>query len=131
MRVTSDSSICCQSPRNGTIVTGTILTGRVERHERFGVFVFLSPERTGLMPFSETGLERDADLAKAFPIGSEVEVAVIEADASGRRIRLSRKAVAQQREQAELREYAARPDVAPSTPLGSMADKLRDALKTQ
>ena len=111
------------------LAPGTIVTGKVERHERFGVFVFLSPGRTGLMPFSETGLERDADLAKAFPIGSEVEVAVLEADAGGRRIRLSRKAVAQQREQAELREYAARPDAAPSAPLGSLADKLRDALK--
>jgi len=68
-------------------------------------------------------------MAKAFPVGSEVEVAVLEADATGRRIRLSRKAVAQQREQAELREYAARPDAAPSAPLGSLADKLRDALK--
>src|SRR6185503_7196863 len=113
----------------GGIVPGAIVTGKVERHESFGVFVFLSPGRTGLMPFSETGLDRDADMAKAFPLGSEVEVAVLEADASGRRIRLSRKAVAQQREQAELREYAARPDGAPATPLGSMADKLRDALK--
>src|SRR5687767_15075811 len=113
----------------GALAPGTIVTGKVERHERFGVFVFLSPGRTGLMPFSETGLERDADLAKAFPVGSEVEVAVLEADASGRRIRLSRKAVAQQREQAELREYAARPDAAPATPMGSLADKLRDALK--
>jgi len=113
----------------GALASGTIVTGKVERHERFGVFVFLSPGRTGLMPFSETGLDRDADMAKAFPIGSEVEVAVLEADASGRRIRLSRKAVAQQREQAELREYAARPDAAPATPLGSLADKLRDALK--
>jgi len=108
---------------------GTIVTGKVERHERFGVFVFLSPGRTGLMPFSETGLDRDADIAKAFPIGSDVEVAVLEADASGKRIRLSKKAVAQQREQAELREYAARPDATPATPLGSLADKLRDALK--
>src|SRR5687767_3220766 len=111
------------------LAPGTIVTGKVERHERSGVFVFLSPGRTGLMPFSETGLERDADLVKAFPIGSEVEVAVLETDASGRRIRLSRKAVAQQREQAELREYAARPDAAPATPMGSLADKLRDALK--
>jgi small subunit ribosomal protein S1 len=110
---------------------GTIVTGKVERHERFGVLVFLSPGRTGLMPFSETDLDRDADMAKAFPIGSEVEVAVLEADASGRRIRLSKKAVAQQREQAELREYAARPDAAPATPLGSLADKLRDALKAR
>jgi small subunit ribosomal protein S1 len=113
----------------GELAPGTIVTGKVERHERFGVFVFLSPGRTGLMPFSETGLDRDADMAKAFPLGSEVEVAVLEADASGKRIRLSRKAVAQQREQAELREYAARPDAKPATPLGSLADKLRDALK--
>ncbi len=111
------------------LAPGTIVTGKVERHERFGVFVFLSPGRTGLMPGSETGLDRDADLVKAFPIGSEVEVAVLEADASGRRIRLSKKAVAQQREQAELREYAARAEAAPATSLGSLADKLQDALK--
>ena len=113
----------------GVLAPGTILTGKVERHERFGVFVFLSPGRSGLMPSSETGLDRDADLVKAFPIGSEVEVAVLEADASGRRIRLSRKAVAQQREQAELREYAARPDTTSGTSMGSLADKLRDAFK--
>ena len=81
------------------------------------------------MPFSETGLDRDADLVKAFPIGSEVEVAVLEADASGRRIRLSRKAVAQQREQAQLREYAERSDATSAKSMGSLADKLRDALK--
>jgi ribosomal protein S1 len=110
------------------LAPGTIVTGKVDRHERFGVFVFLAPGRTGLMPSSETGLDRDADLMKAFPVGSEVEVAVLEADASGRRIRVSRKAVAQQREQAELREYAARRDTAPNS-LGSLADKLQEALK--
>ena len=59
----------------GTIAPGTIVTGKVERHEKFGVFVFLSPGRTGLLPFAETGVDRDADMLKAFPIGSEVEVA--------------------------------------------------------
>jgi small subunit ribosomal protein S1 len=113
----------------GALAPGTIVTGKVERHERFGVFVFLSPGRTGLMPLSETGLDRGADVVKAFPVGSEVEVAVLEADASGRRIRVSKAAVARQREQAELREYAARQDAAPSTSLGSLADALRDALK--
>jgi small subunit ribosomal protein S1 len=111
------------------LAPGTIVTGKVERHERFGVFVFLSPGRTGLMPVAETGLDRDADMVKAFPIGSDVEVAVLDADDSGRRIRLSRTAVAQQREQAELREYAARPDATPASSLGSLADKLRNALK--
>jgi small subunit ribosomal protein S1 len=114
-----------------TYQVGQVRTGRVTRVAEFGAFVELAPGIEGLMPFAETGLERDADLKKAFPVGSEVEVAVLEADASGRRIRLSRKAVGQQREQAELRAYAARPDAAPATPLGSMADKLRDALKGQ
>ena len=83
------------------------------------------------MPNAETGLDRDADMVRAFPIGSEVEVAVLEVDPATRRIRLSRKAVAQQREQAELREYAARPDAEPTASLGSLADKLRGALKGQ
>jgi small subunit ribosomal protein S1 len=108
---------------------GAIVTGKVERHEKFGVFVFLAPGKTGLMPFAETGVDRDSDLLKAFPIGSDVEVAVLEVDPSGRRIRVSRKAVAQQREQAELREYAARPSSAPTQSLGSLADNLRNALK--
>ena len=113
----------------GTIVPGAIVTGKVERHEKFGVFVFLSPGRTGLMPLAETGVDRNADLLKAFPIGSEVTVAVLEVDPTGRRIRLSRKAVAEQQEQAELREYAARPDANPPASLGSLADNLRNALK--
>jgi small subunit ribosomal protein S1 len=113
----------------GAIVPGAIVTGKVERHEKFGVFVFLSPGHTGLMPFAETGVDRDTDMLKAFPIGSEVEVAVLEVDPAGRRIRLSKKAVAEYREQAELREYAARPDAAPTASLGSLADNLRSALK--
>jgi small subunit ribosomal protein S1 len=108
---------------------GEIVTGKVERHEKFGVFVFLSPGRTGLIPLAETGIDRDADVRKAFPIGSDVEVVILEADPTGRRIRLSRKAVAQQREHEEMRDYEARPDAAPRSSLGSLADNLREALK--
>ena len=92
------------------------------------MFVYLAPGKTGLIPFSETGVERDEDMLKAFPLGTEVEVVVLEVDPAGRRIRLSRKAVAEQRERAELREYAERPDAAPAASLGSLADKLRGAL---
>jgi small subunit ribosomal protein S1 len=110
------------------IVAGALVKGKVERHEKFGVFVFLAPGRTGLMPFSETGVDRDADMLKAFPLGSEIEVVVLEVDPAGRRIRLSRKAVAEQQEAAELREYAERPEASPATAFGSLADKLRGAL---
>jgi small subunit ribosomal protein S1 len=116
------------APRE-TIVPGAIVTGKIERHEKFGVFVFLAPGRSGLMPLAESGLDRDADMLKAFPIGSEIEVAVLDVD--GRRIRVSKKAVAEQREQAELREYEARQDSSRSSSAGSLADKLREALKNR
>ncbi len=116
-------------PPEGALVPGAIVTGKVERHEKFGVFVFLSPGRTGLMPSAETGLDRDADMLKAFPIGSEVEVVVLEVDPAGRRIRLSKKAVAEQQERAELRDYAARSDSGSTVALGSLADNLRNALR--
>jgi len=67
-------------------------------------------------------------MLKAFPVGSEVEVVVLEVDPAGRRIRLSRKAVAEQREQAEVREYEASKSAEPEASMGSIADKLRDAL---
>ena len=108
--------------------TGQVYTGRIARIADFGVFVELSPEFTGLIPIAETGLDRNADLRKAFAVGSNVDVVVLEVDAASRRIRLSKKAVAEQQERAEVREYAARPDAAPAPSLGSMADKLRGAL---
>jgi small subunit ribosomal protein S1 len=112
----------------GSLTPGSILIGRVERHESFGVFVFLAPGKTGLVPFAETGLERDQDMPKAFPVGSDVEVMVLEVDPAGRRIRLSTKALVKQKEEAELREYAERSDSDPSSSFGSLADKLRGAL---
>jgi small subunit ribosomal protein S1 len=110
------------------IAPGARITGKVERHETFGVFVFLAPGRTGLMPSSETGLAWGADVAKALPVGSDIEVVVLEIDPSGRRIRVSRKAVESAAEAEELRDYTARTEVASSGALGSLADKLRGAL---
>ena len=94
------------------------------------MFVFLSPGRTGLMPFAETGVDRDADMLKAFPIGSEVEVVVLEVDPAGRRIRLSKKAVAEAaRAGGTARVRRAGRTAAPAASLGSLADNLRNALK--
>jgi small subunit ribosomal protein S1 len=111
------------------IVPGARLTGKIERHEKFGVFVFLGPGRTGLMPLSETGLARETDVAKALPVGTDIEVVVLDVDPSGRRIRLSLKAVKAAQEAEELREYTEREDVAPAEAFGSLADKLRGAMK--
>ena len=111
------------------IAPGARLTGKVERHEKFGVFVFLAPGRTGLIPMKETGVAREGDVVKAFPVGSDVDVIVLEVDPAGRRIRLSVKAIHDAAEADVVREYAERPDAAPAEGFGSLADKLRGALK--
>jgi small subunit ribosomal protein S1 len=110
-------------------ISGAQVTGKVERHESFGVFVFLAPGRTGLMPLSETGVAKDADVTKAFPVGSDIEVVVLEADPSGRRIRVSRKALLDAQDRQELREYTERAEAAPAEGFGSLAEKLRGAMK--
>jgi small subunit ribosomal protein S1 len=111
------------------IAPGARVVGKVERHERFGVFVFLGPGQTGLIPMSETGVPREADVAKALPVGSDVEVVVLEVDPTARRIRLSIKAVQEAKDADVVREYAERQDTGSSSGFGSLADKLRGALK--
>jgi small subunit ribosomal protein S1 len=110
------------------IVPGARLKGKVERHESFGVFVFLAPGRSGLLPLSETGVPKDSDLKKALPVGSEVDVVVLEIDETGRRIRLSIKAIGEAAEAAEVREYAQREESSTPGGFGSLAEKLRGAL---
>jgi small subunit ribosomal protein S1 len=111
------------------IVPGARVTGKVERHEKFGVFVFLAPGRTGLIPSSETGVAKEADVRRVLPIGADVEVIVLEVDPSGRRIRLSAKAVADARETEEVREWTERGDARSAEGFGTLADKLRSALE--
>ncbi|PYT35398.1 MAG: hypothetical protein DMF52_10515 [Acidobacteria bacterium] len=111
------------------IVAGARLTGKVERVETYGVFVFLAPGRTGLIHISETGVDRESDVRKAFPLGTDVEVIVLDVDPAGRRIQLSRKAVLEAGEKREVREYAEQQDQAQSESFGSLADKLRAAMK--
>jgi small subunit ribosomal protein S1 len=109
------------------IAPGARVKGKVERHEKFGVFVFLAPGRTGLIPMSETGVPREGDVAKAFPVGSDVDVVVLEVDETSRRIRLSVKAVQDAQDAEELREYSQREEATPER-FGSLADKLKGAL---
>jgi small subunit ribosomal protein S1 len=110
------------------IVPGARLTGKVERHEKFGVFVYLAPGRTGLIPLSETGIAKEGEIPRTFPIGTDVEVIVLDIDPSGRRIRLSAKAITEAREADEVREWTERQSPA-GEGFGTLADKLRAALK--
>jgi small subunit ribosomal protein S1 len=112
-----------------TYAPGQLRTGRVTRVAEFGPFVELEPGVEGLIPLSESGVARDADVRKAFRVGDQVQVVVLDVKPDARRIRLSVTAVEKMREADEVREYTGRPDAAPTETFGSLADKLRDALK--
>jgi small subunit ribosomal protein S1 len=88
-----------------TVAVGAMLTGTVERVEPFGVFVRLGPGQTGLVPNAELGTARGSDHRKAFPIGSELKVLVLDIEEGGRRIRLSHAQALAQEERAESQAY--------------------------
>ena len=110
---------------------GQVRKGRVSRVAEFGAFVELDPGVEGLVPLSETGLARYADLKKAFPAGTEIEVVILELDTAARKMRLSVKAVVQAKEVEEVREYKERKGPQAPETFGSLADKLRGALTSR
>jgi small subunit ribosomal protein S1 len=126
--VEEGSAKAAQASR-GAVVPGARLVGKVKDHESYGVFVFLDADNTGLIPLEETGLDKGDDLRKAFPVGSDVEVIVLDVDPAKRRIRLSVKAVQQAKEKGEARDYAERQRAEQQESFGSLASTLRDAIK--
>jgi len=87
------------------VEVGAVLTGTVERHESFGVFVRLGPGQTVLVPTAELAMSRGADPRKTFPAGSEIKVLVLAIEEGGRRIRLSHAQALAREEQAETQAY--------------------------
>jgi small subunit ribosomal protein S1 len=109
---------------------GQVRGGRVTRITQFGAFVELEPGIEGLISLSEAGVSKQADLAREFPAGADVQVVVLDIDASARRIRLSAKAIVDLKEAEQVREYTERRESAPEAKFGgSLADKLRGALE--
>jgi len=124
-----------------------VLEGKVTRVENYGVFVN-TPKGDGLVPVRELGLAPGADLRKAFPIGKELTVVVLDVDDRGR-IRFSAKEVTRVQEQKNYREFtegaAAQEETAAAAPdagskpkpkpdrgprnFGSLGDVFADKLK--
>ena len=88
---------------------------------------FVAPYEGGWATLPPVTGDWRSDVAKAFPIGSQVPVIVLEIDPEGRRIRLSAKAVKDAEDAQEVREYSARGAAAAGFG-ASLADKLRGAL---
>lgn len=85
---------------------GELVDGVVERIERYGVFVKLSSGVSALLPASESGQPRGADLGKVLPIGTQISLMVIDIDDRGR-VRVSKIAREKAEEQDLVRSFAA------------------------
>jgi len=68
---------------------GAMVKGTVEKVERFGAFIALEPGLTALLPNSEMGLPRGANVARVYPVGKEVKLQIAQVDARRRRISLT------------------------------------------
>jgi len=82
---------------------GDVVEVSVDKIESFGVFVRFAGGR-GLVPASETGTPRGADLRKAFKVGDGFKALVLQIDELNR-IRLSKSGAEDAAERAEAAEY--------------------------
>jgi len=103
---------------------GTIVTGKVERIEPFGIFIGWEGGK-GLIPASETGTERGTDLKRVFPMGKEVKAEIIEME--GSKLKLSITKAVRSEERADLEAYTkSQPKQQGKTGFGTLADKFKN-----
>ncbi len=113
---------------------GDRLEGIVRTVKPYGVFLdlpSLGAWISGLLPGQETGLPREANLRKVFPVGEKFEVEIIDIDEQGR-LRLSRRNIveAAERGPATAGQDPAAPgtqSAAPPGGFGAMAEALKRA----
>jgi small subunit ribosomal protein S1 len=128
---------------------GTKLRGKVQKVEKFGVFVWLGPGQVGLVPNAWTGTARGTDLVRQFPVGKDLEVTLVDVADGGRRIRLTMDEAAtlasedhaprrgqsppsgsERRPPSGSRDRQAPQDEPAAQPSGSFGTNLGDALKS-
>jgi small subunit ribosomal protein S1 len=91
------------------LAEGLKVKGKVARVERYGVFVQIDGTQgrkgRGLIPVTETGTPRGADLVKHFPIDAEVESKIVKIEEDGK-IRLSISALKVDEERSQFEAFA-------------------------
>jgi ribosomal protein S1 len=91
-----------------------VLSGRVTRVEKFGVFVSTA-KGDGLIPLRELPLPPGSDHRKLFPVGKEFPVVVLDSNAQGK-LRFSATSVARVEEEQNFRDFASGAAAATATP---------------
>jgi small subunit ribosomal protein S1 len=111
---------------------GQVHEGRVTRLAEFGAFVELEPGVEGLAHTSTFAPGQSGAWRRLVPVGTTGPFEIVSLDLAAKRIGLAlvhegRRGAA--READDVREYAERQDSESPKAFGSLADKLRDAIK--
>jgi small subunit ribosomal protein S1 len=107
---------------------GQVVSGSVDRVESYGLFLQIDGTKgragRGLLPVSELGTPRGADLRKGFPIGTKLKAKIIGLEEG--KMRLSVVALKDDEERAEFEGFKGKekPAGAPSTGFGTLGDLL-------
>jgi small subunit ribosomal protein S1 len=106
---------------------GDIVSGTVDSVKDYGVFVALPDGRVGLLHVSEIDEGRRGDLKKRFPVGSSVEVEVLDIDPGSSKISLSARTLSKKNEDAQFKDFVSGRGTGAS--FGTLGDLLKNKLK--
>jgi small subunit ribosomal protein S1 len=84
---------------------GDQVEGVIEKIMPFGIFIKMKNGLTGLIPNHETGTSRGTDHDKMFPVGTTIELVVVDVDTVHKKVKLSRKGLMEKKEQEEVDRY--------------------------
>lgn len=108
---------------------GQTVSGAVDRVENYGVFLQIDGTKgragRGLVPVSELGTPRGADLRKAFPAGTKLKAKIIGLEEG--KMRLSVRALKDDEERAEFEGFKGKEKQSAATPagFGTLGDLLK------
>jgi small subunit ribosomal protein S1 len=121
---------------------GQVVQGRITRLAEFGAFVQLedgieglahastfapAAQRAGWAKSVKTGMVAPFEILSIDPVKKRISIAIVEPGSTKSRATVA--AAAEAEEAADVRDYTARENVAQADGFGSLADKLRGALK--
>jgi small subunit ribosomal protein S1 len=106
---------------------GQRVTGTVEKKEKFGIFVALSPGIVGLLPKSVIKGAADGAKIENFKPGAEIEVVIVSIQAADRRISLG--IGGDDVDSGNWRQYCAQNNERAGSGQGALGDKLAEALR--
>jgi len=107
---------------------GQTVSGRIEKKADFGYFINLAPGITGLLPKSKIDRAPDPQAIEKLKTDDPIPVKIEAIDSRDKKITL---AAADAVDPADIKKYASDDSDRQSTGMGSLGDKLQEALKSK